>query len=170
MREVGGRQRLRCDTACLEQLERDLACRCELRAPPDHEHAADERQRSGELVHAALERRERLLQLVGGLPDAVRHRPAGLGRAGGQQGHRGDLGRVCLGRRDRILRTGRERQDGLGHARERRLGVVRHADREGTASACVLDVFDDVRRSTGLRESHHARPAQIDVGAVVDGQ
>ena len=71
MREPGRGEGLRRDAAGLEQLQRDLAGGRELDPAADREHPPDRGERQRDRACLPLERRQRLLEQIGGRADPV---------------------------------------------------------------------------------------------------
>ena len=67
--------------------------------------------------------------VVGESTDPVRERVALAGCVGGEEAERGELVRVGLRRRDRVLRARAKLEDGVGLARELGRRVVRESRR-----------------------------------------
>ena len=107
VREVGRGQRLGGDPAGLQQLQRDLARRRELGAPPDHEHPPDERERQRERRRPAA-RARRARRRSGRRPCGCRRATsrAPAGRVRGEERERRELVQVRLRRGDGALGPG----------------------------------------------------------------
>ena len=90
MREIGGRDGLGSDPACLGQLERNLSRRAELDPTADHVHAADVGERGRDRRDGRLEPRQRAADLLRGLLHRGRNLLAAAGRVPGEQCEHGE--------------------------------------------------------------------------------
>jgi hypothetical protein len=142
--EVGRSQRLGRDLARLEQLQRDLTGGRELGSAPDHEHPGDRGEGDSYGGRQPLELGQVLLELSGHLVEQPRQLVAPAGEAAGEEGDRGQLGRVGLRRRHRELGARGEWEHRLGGLREIGVGLVRDRNRERAATTSALDVVEHV--------------------------
>src|SRR5688572_11788836 len=97
MCEVCRSERLGCDTTRLEKLQRDLSCRCELRAAADDEHPTGIGERDRNARDARLDGPNELRHRLGHRSDARGEDltlPRGVSR---EQTERCNLVRVGLG-------------------------------------------------------------------------
>ena len=86
-----------------------------------------------------------------------------------QHRHRGQLGGVGLGRRNRQLAScvGFQRQ--VGRLGQRAGPVVGHGHRSGASRGRPLQGLDDLAGLAGLGDAHHEGVPEVDLGVVVGG-
>jgi hypothetical protein len=106
VREVRGGERLGCDPAGLEELQRDLAGGRELGSAPHDEHAARERERQRHGRDPGLELGDERPELDRGGTEPFEVAVTGTGGVGRQQSEGCELVQVRLRRRDGVLVTG----------------------------------------------------------------
>src|SRR5262249_59309830 len=112
------------DPTGLEELEGDLAHGRVLGSTTDDEHAPGEGERDGDRRDATLEGRDECAHELGGRAQLARERLALARGMSREEAGRGERRHLRLGRGDRELRPGEEREYLVGLVRELPVGAV----------------------------------------------